>query len=139
MKITSLRTVKVDIPLAKPIRTAIHDIRSVGCVVTFLDTDAKLTGEGYLFTMNAARLDVMEPMVRSLERHVLGRDPHEVEAIWADMKRDVNFIGWAGVTVFAMSTVDVACWDLVGKAAGEPLYRQFGAWQACILPGTVDL
>lgn len=126
MIITGMRTVRVDVPLDRPIKTAIHDVRSVGCVLVFLDTDAGLTGESYMFTMNAARLDVLEAMARSLEALVVGRDPHEVEDIWRAMWADVNFIGWRGVTIIGMSSVEVACWDLIGKAAGVPLHRHFG-------------
>ncbi len=127
MKITGLRTVQVDLPIEKPIRTAIHDIRSVGCVLVFLDTDEGLGGESYMFTMNAGRLDVLESMAKSLERHVIGRDPHDVEAIWQAMWLDINFFGHKGITLFALSAVDTACWDLIGKAAGRPLYKLFGA------------
>ncbi len=127
MKITALETVRVELPIATPIKTAIHDIRSVGCVLVRLETDAGLAGEGYAFTLSALRLDVIEAMVQSLEGQVVGRDPHDVEAIWESMWRDVNFLGHKGITVIAMSAIDVACWDLVGKAAGAPLWRLFGA------------
>ncbi|MCK5366057.1 MAG: mandelate racemase/muconate lactonizing enzyme family protein, partial [Gammaproteobacteria bacterium] len=74
MKITGLRCVQVEIPLEKPIRTAIHDVRSVGCVLVYLDTDEGFSGEAYNFTMNAARLDVLQAMIESLAPHVVGRD-----------------------------------------------------------------
>ena len=62
MKITGLRCVQVEIPLEKPIRTAIHDVRTVGCVLVYLDSDEGLSGEAYNFTMNAVRLDVLQAM-----------------------------------------------------------------------------
>jgi len=43
--------------------------------------------------------------------------------MWAD----INFLGHKGVTVIALSTIDVACWDIAGKVAGTPLFRLFGA------------
>lgn len=127
MKITTLKTVQVELPLAQPLRTSIHHIGSVGCVLVFLETDEGPVGESYMFTMNATRLDVLDGMVRSLAPHVIGRDPHDVEAIWQAIWRDINFIGHKGISIFALSAVDVACWDLIGKAAGEPLHRLFGA------------
>ncbi|GMQ75000.1 MAG: mandelate racemase/muconate lactonizing enzyme family protein [Gammaproteobacteria bacterium] len=127
MKITGLRCVQVEIPLDKPIRTAIHDVRSVGCVLVYLDSDEGTSGEAYNFTMNAVRLDILQAMIESLAPHVIGRDPHDVEAIWDAMWRDINFFGHKGVTLFAISTLDTACWDLIGKAAGKPLYKLFGA------------
>ena len=127
MKVTAMRTVRVIVPIDKPIRTAIHDIRSVGCVLMSLDTDVGLTGESYMFTLSAERLDILDAMVNGLARHVVGRDPHETEVIWQAIWRDINFLGHKGVSIFALSAIDTACWDLVGKAAGQPLYRLFGA------------
>ena len=127
MKITGMRCVQVEIPLEKPIRTAIHDVRSVGCVLVYLDSDEDLSGEAYNFTMNAVRLDVLQAMIESFAPHVVGKDPHDVEGIWDAMWRDINFFGQKGVSIFAMSSIDTACWDLVGKAAGQPLYKLFGA------------
>lgn len=127
MKITGVECVQVEIPLDKPLRTAIHDVRSVGCVLTTLDTDEGISGEAYNFTMNAGRLDVLQAMIESLAHHVTGKDPHDVEAMWDAMWRDINFFGHKGITIFAISTLDTACWDIVGKAAGRPLHKLFGA------------
>lgn len=127
MKISGLRCIPVEIPLQRPIRTAIHDIRSVGCVLVFLDGDDGMSGEAYNFTMNAVRLDVLQAMIKSFAPLVVGRDARDVEGIWESMWRDVNFFGQKGIALFAISAIDTACWDLAGKAAGQPLYKIFGA------------
>lgn len=127
MKITDVRTLLVNIPIDKPIKTSIHDIRSVGCVLVFVDTDEGVTGESYLFTLSAKRLDVFSEMISSLKANVLGEDPHYTEKIWAKLWQEINFFGHKGISVFAISVLDTACWDVVGKAAGKPLYKLFGA------------
>jgi L-alanine-DL-glutamate epimerase-like enolase superfamily enzyme len=127
MKITALRCVQVELPLEKPIRTAIHDVKSVGCVLVYLDSDADISGEAYNFTMNAVRLDVLQAMIESFAPRLIGKDPRDTEAIWDAMWRDINFFGHKGISVFALSTLDTACWDLAGKAAGQPLHKLFGA------------
>ncbi len=127
MKITDLRCVQVEIPLDKPIRTAIHDIRSVGCVLVYLDTDEGISGEAYNFSMNAVRLDTLQSMIESFAPLIIGSDPRDVEGIWDAMWRDINFFGHKGVSLFAISSLDTACWDIVGKAASQPLYKLFGA------------
>lgn len=132
MKITGVDCVQVEIPLETPLRTAIHDIRSVGCVLATIDTDAGVKGEAYNFTMNATRLDVLQGMIESLSHHVIGRDPHDVEAMWDAMWRDINFFGHKGITLFAISTLDTACWDIVGKVAGQPLHKLFGACREAV-------
>jgi len=127
VKISKLKTVLVDVPLAKPIATAIHDIRSVGCVLVSLETDDGITGEGYAFTINAKRLKIFESMVLSFAELVEGRDPQDVEEIWQGIWNEINPIGHKGVTIIALSAIDTACWDIIGKAANRPLYQVFGA------------
>jgi len=127
MKITKLETQLVNLPLDKPITTAIHDMRSVGCVLLQLRTDEGLTGEAYLFTLNAVRLKAFDEMLRGFKDVVVGRDPHHVTAIWEDIWAEINPTGHKGVTISALSTIDTACWDLIGKAAEKPLHHIFGA------------
>ncbi|WP_438397320.1 mandelate racemase/muconate lactonizing enzyme family protein [Caballeronia sp. DA-9] len=129
MKITNLRTVTVDLPLAKPMVTAIHETRSVGCVLVYVETDVGLTGENYIFTLNKDRLQVFDFMIKSLGHHLIGQDPHYVERMWDGMWKEINPIGHEGISVSAISVLDTACWDLVGKAAGQPLYKLFGAYR----------
>lgn len=127
MKITKLRTTPVHLPLEKPIKTAIHDIRSIGYLLLHLETDQGLVGESYLFTLNAVRLNVFDDMLKGLAHQVVGRDPHYVEAIWQAIWSEINPTGYKGVTISALSTIDTACWDLIGKAADKPLHHLFGA------------
>jgi len=126
LRITALDTALVDLPLERPLRTAIHRIESVSCLLVTLRTDAGLDGEGTAFCFGLERLRALELFVHSLEPLLVGRDPHAVEALWGEMFRGLNFFGQAGVTIIAMTPVDVACWDLIGKAAGQPLARLFG-------------
>ena len=127
MKITRLVTIPVDVPLDKPLKTAIHDIRSVGCVLVRLETDQGLVGESYIFTINAVRLNVFDEAIKSFAHQVEGKDPHYVEAIWQAIWSEINPIGHKGITISAMTAIDTACWDLVGKAAEKPLHHIFGA------------
>jgi L-alanine-DL-glutamate epimerase-like enolase superfamily enzyme len=127
VKISKLKTALVDVPLVKPIETAIHDIRSVGCVLVSLETDEGITGEGYAFTINAKRLKIFDDMILSFAELVEGQDPQDAEAIWEGIWNEINPIGHKGVTIIALSAIDTACWDIIGKAAGRPLYEIFGA------------
>jgi L-alanine-DL-glutamate epimerase-like enolase superfamily enzyme len=132
MKVTRLRTQPVQIPLAKPIRTAIHDSRSAGCVLVFLETDAGIVGESLLFTLNGKRLGVLHEMAKSLEPLVVGRDPDFTEGFWSEAWADTNFIGQSGVPVFGIAAIDAALWDIRGKAAGRPVYRLLGARRSAV-------
>jgi L-alanine-DL-glutamate epimerase-like enolase superfamily enzyme len=129
MKITKLRTLAVQVPLAKPIRTSIHHITAAGCLLVFLETDAGIVGESLLFTLNGKRLGLLDAMVRSLETLVVGSDPDFTERFWSAAWGDTNFIGQSGVAVFGIAALDGALWDIKGKAAGQPIYRLLGAYR----------
>lgn len=127
MKITALKTRLTNVPFEKPITTAIHDMRSVGCLLVYLETDAGLVGQSYIFTLNAVRLKAFDEMVRGFAHRVVGRDPHFVTAINSSVWSDINPTGYAGVTISALSALDTACWDLIGKGVDRPLHYIFGA------------
>jgi L-alanine-DL-glutamate epimerase-like enolase superfamily enzyme len=127
MKITNFKTTLVDVPLQKPIATAIHSISSAGCVLLELETDAGIVGESYIFTLNAVRLKALHEMLLGFSHQVEGRDPHFIASIWQDIWNEMNPIGQKGFSVMALSAIDTACWDIIGKAAELPLHRVFGA------------
>lgn len=127
MKITALKTQLVDLPLSNPIHTAIHNISSVGCVLLSLETDEGHIGQSYVFTINAMRLKAFDEMIKGFSHQVIGKDPHYTEAIWQSIWNEINPIGHKGITISALSAIDTACWDLVGKAANKPLHQLFGA------------
>ena len=57
----------------------------------------------------------------------MGQDPAFPKKIRADLWRALEYQGVQGVTQFAMSVVDIAVWDILGKAAGMPVYKMLGA------------
>ncbi|MEX2262600.1 MAG: mandelate racemase/muconate lactonizing enzyme family protein [Bryobacteraceae bacterium] len=71
--------------------------------------------------------EVEEAVVhRSLAPVLLGRDPLQIDRLWKEMFEAVSYSGWAGAEMRAISAVDIALWDLAGKAAGMPLYQLLG-------------
>jgi galactonate dehydratase len=88
-----------------------------------LSTDAGLSGIG------EATLEWQERTVQTLclewvERRVIGKDPFDVEAVIGGMIRD-QYQGGATIMT-AISGVEIALWDLIGKACGQPVYRLLG-------------
>ncbi len=130
MKITHLDTSLIEIPLSAPLGSAIHAIHSVGCVLIEVRADNDVIGQSFVFALNAVRLRALDETVRGFSHHILNRDPHEVEGIWHDIWADINPSGQKGITISALSAIDIACWDAIGKAAGLPLYQLFGACRA---------
>jgi L-rhamnonate dehydratase len=71
-----------------------------------------------------------EPAAYIVEKHLArfleGRDPSEVEKIWDQMYFATQYYGRKGLVVNAISGVDLALWDLLGKLRGEPVYQLLG-------------
>ncbi len=127
MPIVRFQTSLVELPLARPIGTAIHSIRSVGCVLLEIETAKGVLGQSYIFTINADRLGAFDEMVRGMSHFVVGRDPFDTGAIWSAIWTEINATGHKGVTVAAMAAIDMACWDAVGRSVGLPMHKVFGA------------
>jgi len=57
---------------------------------------------------------------------LIGEDPWDVERLWQHMYRKTMAYGRKGIGMVAISAVDIALWDLLGKSAGQPVYRLLG-------------
>lgn len=67
------------------------------------------------------------PLVGSFRRQMVGQDPLNVEAIWERLRTAGVFAGaQAGQYVTALTAVEIALWDLAGKALGVPVYQLLG-------------
>ena len=94
-----------------------------GWVLVEIFTDAGLVGLG-----NAA----LSPLVTKacidtyLKPLLLGADPWDIEFLWQQMYRRTMAFGRKGVGMVAISAVDIALWDLLGKSAKQPVYRLLG-------------
>jgi D-galactarolactone cycloisomerase len=64
---------------------------------------------------------------RNLAPHLLGRDPTAVEELWELMYGLTRWYGRKGAAVSALCGLDIAFWDLRGKALGQPIWRLLGA------------
>ena len=63
---------------------------------------------------------------RHLSRFLLGANAEDIELIWDQMYLSTLFYGRKGVVLNAISCVDLALWDLLGKLRGEPVYHLLG-------------
>src|SRR5690606_35202789 len=57
---------------------------------------------------------------------VLGHEVEDVEALWLAQRDHMWWYGDTGLACFALSALDMALWDLKGKALGQPLHRLLG-------------
>ncbi len=62
----------------------------------------------------------------SLRETLIGEDPTHIEELWRKMYRDVLYYGRRGVAIHAISGIDIALWDIKGKALGKPICELIG-------------
>ncbi len=95
----------------------------IGWLWVRIHTDEGIVGLGETYPFP----DACRAVIRdSLAPALLGQDPLRIDYLWAEMFGRVNFAGWAGAEMRAISAVDMALWDIAGKAAGVPVYQLLG-------------
>ena len=89
----------------------------------------KVITDSGLYGVGEATLEYREPTVvqaiKELERYLVGKDPYNIEAFWHDAYRDAYWRGGV-VLMSALAGVEMALWDIKGKALGVPVYQLLG-------------
>jgi galactonate dehydratase len=96
-----------------------------------LHTDTGLTGLGEA-TLEWQEMAVHTLMHEWAEERILGICPFDIEKVFGDLIRDQYQGGATVMTV--ISALEIACWDIVGKACGQPVYRLLGGQARDSLP-----
>ena len=94
-------------------------------------TDAGITGIAEVDSVPAVIRAIVETPsshvhARGLKDVLVGRDPSDVEALWDIMYDATSYYGRRGVVIHAISAIDIALWDIRGKAAGKPVVEMLG-------------
>src|SRR5262249_28032183 len=126
MKITHVTTRVLRTPADNPLVVGLPaptDTREF--VLLELGTDQGLVGIGLTF-FGAALTPALTVAVETLARLLVGDDPTQVEAIAAKLRRASSGSGPGGIFTLALSAIDIACWDLKGKAVGQSVCALLG-------------
>jgi len=98
-----------------------HDAR-VTNVVEIITADG-ISGWGEAFGPSSINRAIVEDLIRP---RLIGRDPFDVEVIWEETYNRLKDYGATGLTISALSSVDIALWDLIGKDCGKPIHKLIG-------------
>jgi D-galactarolactone cycloisomerase len=141
LKITQVSTLVLNLPMLIDGATPMLGGRartSIDMLLVRVDTDAGVTGWGEafghrIFPATRAAIDtLLGPMV-------VGRDATQIQAINDDLQRVLHGVGRNGATIYALSGIDIALWDIAGKVAGLPLHRLLGGSARADLPAYASL
>lgn len=129
MKVTCVEAIPLSVPLDTPWRTGVATFTGYYMVLVRVTTDDGLIGYGECLARYQPRVwsdlvnDVLGPQV-------VGEDPFDVERIWNHLYRSFgSFSGHSrGILLEAISGIDIALWDLMGKVAGLPVHKLLGSF-----------
>ncbi len=125
MKITRVEPILVRTPLklddAQPHAGGLPK-NDVHTVLVKVETDEGVTGWGEAFS-NAGWQSTCTAIAQIIAPRVVGRDPSQIAQIQADLHRGLYNTGRSGPTVFAISGLDIALWDIAAKRASLPRHR----------------
>jgi D-arabinonate dehydratase len=130
MKIVGIRSAVAVVPLTRPVSWSTAAVTEREYILVWVTGEDGTTGLGYGLGSRfkgGARL-MHEIVGEQLAPVVLGGDSWMSEQLWEAMYRRTLLLGRRGVTLRAMSALDIALWDLNAKSAGQPLYRLLGGF-----------
>jgi L-alanine-DL-glutamate epimerase-like enolase superfamily enzyme len=131
MTIKSVRTTLLRVPWpANPWLKghAFGDARNI--LLLEVETAGGIVGMGYLLVFRPILKTLAACVEEAIVPRVIGKDATAVESIWLDLWRYSAPFGRGGIAAMAMSALDIALWDAVGKRAGLPLHRLWGHFRS---------
>jgi L-alanine-DL-glutamate epimerase-like enolase superfamily enzyme len=126
MKISKIQTQIVRLPADEPLAGGPVTPGATREMVTLkIGTDAGIEGIGYTF-FGAALTGALKQAVEALGNLAIGEDPMRTEAIHAKLRAASAGSGPGGILTLAISAIDIALWDIRGKALNLPLWQMIG-------------
>jgi L-alanine-DL-glutamate epimerase-like enolase superfamily enzyme len=135
MKIARVEAVPLSIPFTYggSRRLAGTEWRALDFCLVRVETDDGVVGWGDAFAYSCRRA-VAAAVDGMVSRLAVGQDAADIAGLHAKLQRDLHLFGRYGITVFAISALDIALWDIAGKVAGKPLHALLGGAKRTSLP-----
>jgi len=116
-----------------------HDFgKSMDYLIVKIDTDENITGiailpELFQFSQSESLTTVVKPLIENiLGNIIIGKDPTSIEAIWEELFIKTTRWGRRGLILQAISTIDVALWDILGKLSNKPIWQLLGGYRKVV-------
>jgi len=146
MKITNVQAIVLKLPEISSEADGTQDD-----LLIVVETDEGITGYGEVDTSPYVGKAVVEAYMShgtcyGLREVVVGSDPFDHEQIWNDMWAKTYYYGRTGPVMHVMSGIDMAIWDIMGKATGKPVHKLLGgsysdkvrAYASALMPSSKD-
>ncbi len=126
MKITDVETTILRLPEVLANGDGLQDT-----LLVEIHTDEGITGVGEAHTVPLVLKAVIDAPIsqltgQGLRQMLIGEDPRRINALWKKMYEKSCTYGRRGVVIHAISAIDMALWDILGKVAGQPVHALLG-------------
>jgi len=125
MKIATIETFGLEAPLATPFAWSQAWVTKRRAVLVRIETDDGIEGWGEIYCQ-APPVIYTTIITELLAPHFLGANPWDREVLWQAAYNATIDAGQRGFVVGALSALDIALWDIVGKECGQPVHRLLG-------------
>lgn len=128
MKIATVDIIPIAIPFdfgGKPYGWGKQAWNSLNTMLVRIETDNGIVGWGDAFSYSSRRAiqGVLEEMVVPI---LVGEDATDISGLMHRLQKDLHLFGRYGMIIHALSGIDIALWDIAGKAANKPLCELLG-------------
>lgn len=128
-RVRAVEAVPLRFPFDRRLTSALASYGWIDCTLVKVHTDDGPSGVGLTMGVGGAASSAIVPYIeQELAPLVVGQDVLAPEALWARMWAPNKARMRAGIGPWALSAVDIACWDVVGKVAGQPVHTLLGGF-----------
>ncbi|MBN7813379.1 mandelate racemase/muconate lactonizing enzyme family protein [Algoriphagus sp. H41] len=125
--IKDVRCQLFQVPLPEVLNDAKHgDHTHFELVTTTITLQDGTSGTGYTYTGGKGGFAIQAMVARDFAGVLVGKDASDIDGIYDFMEWHIHYVGRGGIASFAISTIDIALWDIKCKRAGMPLWRMAG-------------
>jgi len=126
-KIAKVHTRLFQVPLEEVLNDAKHgDHTHFELVTTTITLEDGSEGTGYTYTGGKGGHSIKAMLDYDIAPALIGKDGTDVEGIYDFLEWHIHYVGRGGISSFAISTVDIALWDIRCKKANSPLWKMAG-------------
>ncbi|MEA2780650.1 MAG: L-rhamnonate dehydratase [Rhodospirillaceae bacterium] len=146
MKITDIETIVLRLPEVRPIGDGCQSV-----LLIRVHTDEGITGIGEAHSNPAVSKAIIDAPLcsiasRGLRELLIGENPLDIGRLWDKMYTATQIYGRRGAVMHAISGIDIALWDILGKVAGQPIHRllggarqtRFAVYASDLMPDTIE-
>src|SRR3982074_3401528 len=126
--VPTIRSVKaraVVAPISRPVKNPFGVIEAAPLVLIDVATDRGITGRSYIFAYAKLTLAPLVHLIEEIGRDLTGQAIAPFD-LMAGMNAKFRLLGWQGLVGMAVSGLDMAFWDALGQAAGQPVAELLG-------------